>query len=112
MDPALNLVGRGWVGPAYRGAVPLLWMLAPGGIFLACGQVVGDILRGLGRPGQVALAQGLTAVCAGDLPNRPLHALERQTRPLGRGLVPRRRGPSPRLVATVLRSRATLAFGW
>ncbi len=50
-------------GPAYRGAVPLLWVLTPGGVFLACGQVVGDLLRGLGRPGLVAMAQGLTAVC-------------------------------------------------
>jgi len=49
-------------GPAYRGAVPLLWILTPGGIFLACGQVVGDLLRGLGRPGLVAVAQGLAAV--------------------------------------------------
>jgi O-antigen/teichoic acid export membrane protein len=49
-------------GPAYRGAVPLLWILTPGGIFLACGQVVGDLLRGLGRPGLVATAQGLAAV--------------------------------------------------
>jgi O-antigen/teichoic acid export membrane protein len=52
-----------WVfGPAYRGAVPLLWVLTPGGIFLACGQVVGDLLRGLSRPGLVAIAQGLAAV--------------------------------------------------
>ena len=51
-------------GPAYRGAVPLLWVLTPGGVFLACGQVVGDLLRGLGRPGQVARAQGATAVGA------------------------------------------------
>jgi O-antigen/teichoic acid export membrane protein len=42
--------------------VPLLWILAPGGIFLACGQVVGDMLRGLGRPGLIAVAQGLAAV--------------------------------------------------
>jgi len=49
-------------GPAYRGAVPLLWILTPGGIFLACGQVVGDLLRGLDRPGLVAAAQGLAAV--------------------------------------------------
>jgi O-antigen/teichoic acid export membrane protein len=49
-------------GPAYRGAVPLLWILTPGGIFLACGQVVGDLLRGLGQPGHVATAQGLAAV--------------------------------------------------
>jgi O-antigen/teichoic acid export membrane protein len=49
-------------GPAYRGAVPLLWILTPGGIFLATGQVVGDLLRGLNRPGLVATAQGLAAV--------------------------------------------------
>jgi O-antigen/teichoic acid export membrane protein len=49
-------------GPAYRGAVPLLWILTPGGIFLACGGVVGDLLRGLGQPGLVATAQGLAAV--------------------------------------------------
>jgi O-antigen/teichoic acid export membrane protein len=51
-------------GPAYRGAVPLLWILTPGGIFLASGQVVGDLLRGLSRPGVVAMAQGVTAVGA------------------------------------------------
>jgi O-antigen/teichoic acid export membrane protein len=49
-------------GPAYRSAVPLLWILTPGGIFLACSGVVGDLLRGLGQPGRVAAAQGLAAV--------------------------------------------------
>jgi O-antigen/teichoic acid export membrane protein len=49
-------------GPGYRGAVPLLWLLTPGGVFLACGQVAGDLLRGIGRPGLVAVAQGLAAV--------------------------------------------------
>lgn len=49
-------------GPAYRSAVPLLWILTPGGIFLATGQVVGDLLRGLNRPGLVATAQGLAAI--------------------------------------------------
>ncbi len=49
-------------GQGYRSAVPLLWILTPGGIFLACGQVAGDLLRGLGRPGLVAAAQGLAAV--------------------------------------------------
>jgi O-antigen/teichoic acid export membrane protein len=49
-------------GPAYRGAVPLLWLLTPGGIFLACGQVAGDLLRGVNKPGVVAAAQGLAAV--------------------------------------------------
>jgi len=49
-------------GPAYQGAVPLVWLLAPGGVFLACGQVAGDLLRGGGRPGLVAIAQGLAAI--------------------------------------------------
>jgi O-antigen/teichoic acid export membrane protein len=49
-------------GAAYSGAVPLLWLLTPAGIFLACGQVVGDLLRGLDRPQLVAAAQGLAAV--------------------------------------------------
>jgi O-antigen/teichoic acid export membrane protein len=49
-------------GAAYRPAVPLVWILAPGGVFLASGQVAGDLLRGLGRPGLVAAAQGLAAV--------------------------------------------------
>ena len=49
-------------GPGYGGVVPLLWLLTPGGVFLACGQVAGDLLRGLGRPGIVAAAQGLAAV--------------------------------------------------
>lgn len=49
-------------GPAYREAVPLLWILAPGSVFFACGQVVGDLLRGKGQPSAVAWAQGLAAV--------------------------------------------------
>jgi O-antigen/teichoic acid export membrane protein len=49
-------------GAAYRGVVPLLWVLAPGAVFLACGQVVGDLLRGRNRPDVVAWAQGLAAV--------------------------------------------------
>jgi O-antigen/teichoic acid export membrane protein len=49
-------------GAGYRGAVPLLWILTPGAVFLACGQVVGDLLRGTGHPGVVAWAQGLAAV--------------------------------------------------
>jgi O-antigen/teichoic acid export membrane protein len=49
-------------GPTYRGAVPLLWLLAPGGVFLSCGQVASDLLRGLNRPKLVAAAQGLAAV--------------------------------------------------
>jgi O-antigen/teichoic acid export membrane protein len=49
-------------GPAYSGAVPLLWVLTPGAVFLACGQVAGDLLRGRGQPSLVAWAQGLAAV--------------------------------------------------
>jgi O-antigen/teichoic acid export membrane protein len=49
-------------GTGYRGAVPLLWILTPGAIFLACGQVAGDLLRGRNRPAVVAWAQGLAAV--------------------------------------------------
>ena len=49
-------------GAAYLGAVPLLWILTPGAVFLACGQVVGDLLRGRSQPGAVAWAQGLAAV--------------------------------------------------
>jgi O-antigen/teichoic acid export membrane protein len=49
-------------GAAYRGAVPLMWILSPGAVFLACGQVVGDLLRGRGHPAVVAWAQGLAAV--------------------------------------------------
>jgi O-antigen/teichoic acid export membrane protein len=49
-------------GPAYRGAVPLLWILAPGGVFMASSQVAGDLLRGRDRPGLVAVAQSVAAV--------------------------------------------------
>jgi O-antigen/teichoic acid export membrane protein len=49
-------------GSGYRGAVPLVWILTPGAIFLACGQVVGDLLRGRNHPSVVAWAQGLAAV--------------------------------------------------
>jgi O-antigen/teichoic acid export membrane protein len=49
-------------GAGYRGAVPLLWMLIPGAIFAACGQVVGDLLRGGNHLAAVAWAQGPAAV--------------------------------------------------
>jgi O-antigen/teichoic acid export membrane protein len=56
-----------WLVPAvfgadFRAAVPLVWLLAPGGVFLACGQVSGDLLRGFGRPLAVAKAQASAAV--------------------------------------------------
>jgi O-antigen/teichoic acid export membrane protein len=49
-------------GSAYRGAVPLLWILTPGAVFLACARVTGDLLRGRNRPAMVARAEGLAAV--------------------------------------------------
>ena len=49
-------------GPGYIGVVPLLWLLTPAGVFLACNQVTGDMLRGRKRPLVVARAEGLAAV--------------------------------------------------
>jgi O-antigen/teichoic acid export membrane protein len=49
-------------GASYRGAVPLLWVLTPGAIFLVCGQVAGDLLRGMNRPIVVAWAEGLAVI--------------------------------------------------
>jgi O-antigen/teichoic acid export membrane protein len=49
-------------GPGYAGMIPLLWMLTPAGVFLACNQVAGDVLRGRKRPQVVARAEGLAAV--------------------------------------------------
>jgi len=49
-------------GAAYRGAVPLIWILIPGGVFLSCGQVIGNLLRGRSHPAVVAWAQGLAVV--------------------------------------------------
>src|ERR1019366_10464095 len=49
-------------GSSYQGAVPLRWILTPGAVFLACGQVMGDLLRGRNHPVVVAWAQGLAAV--------------------------------------------------
>jgi O-antigen/teichoic acid export membrane protein len=49
-------------GPGYAGVVPLLWILTPAGVLLACNQVTGDMLRGRKRPLVVARAQALAAV--------------------------------------------------
>jgi O-antigen/teichoic acid export membrane protein len=49
-------------GPRYAAAVPLLWILAPSGVFMACNQVTADVLRGRKHPLAVARAQGLAAV--------------------------------------------------
>jgi O-antigen/teichoic acid export membrane protein len=49
-------------GPVYRGAVPLLWLLIPGAVLAACGQVTADLLRGKNKLAAVAWAQGSAAV--------------------------------------------------
>jgi antigen flippase len=49
-------------GSGFRGAVPLIWILTPGGISLSCIQVAGDVLRGRNRQKLVAAAEGLAAV--------------------------------------------------
>lgn len=49
-------------GPAFNGAVPLVWILTPGGVFLACGQVIANMLRGRGRQISVARAEGVAVV--------------------------------------------------
>jgi O-antigen/teichoic acid export membrane protein len=49
-------------GPAYSKAVPLLWILTPGGIFLSCGQVTANMLFGVKRQMVVARAEGIALV--------------------------------------------------
>jgi O-antigen/teichoic acid export membrane protein len=49
-------------GPGYADVTPLLWMLTPAGVFLACNQVTGDMLRGRKRPQVVARSEGLAAI--------------------------------------------------
>jgi O-antigen/teichoic acid export membrane protein len=49
-------------GAAYRGAVPLLWILTPGSVFLACGLVTGDLLKGRRQPAVLASAHGIAAI--------------------------------------------------
>lgn len=49
-------------GSGYSAAVPMIWVLTPGAIFLGCGQVVGDMLRGRSHPEVVAWAQSVAAV--------------------------------------------------
>jgi O-antigen/teichoic acid export membrane protein len=49
-------------GAAYRGVVPLLWILSPGGVFLSSGQVVANLLRGRKRQIVVAKAEGIALI--------------------------------------------------
>lgn len=44
-------------GPGYQHVSQLLLVLAPGAVVVAVNQVLGDVLRGLGRPGVVALCE-------------------------------------------------------
>lgn len=60
-------LGANWLipnvfGPSFTAAAPLVWLLAPGGFFLATGQVMGDLLRGRNAPWRVAHAQLAGAV--------------------------------------------------
>jgi O-antigen/teichoic acid export membrane protein len=48
-------------GPGFRDAVPLIMLLAPGGVLLASGRVSADLLKGHGRPLAVAGAQAVAA---------------------------------------------------
>jgi O-antigen/teichoic acid export membrane protein len=46
-------------GPGYQSVPRLLLVLAPGATVVAVNQVLGDVLRGLGRPGIVAVCEWL-----------------------------------------------------
>jgi len=49
-------------GPGYQSVSRLLLVLAPGGAVVVVNQVLGDVLRGLGRPGVVAACEGLGVI--------------------------------------------------
>lgn len=49
-------------GPHFRGAIEMVWILAPGGVFLAVGLPAGDLLRARGKPGTVAVSQAIGAI--------------------------------------------------
>lgn len=51
------------LGPDYRSVTVLLLILAPGAAVVAVNRVLGDVLRGLGRPGIVARCEWLGLVC-------------------------------------------------
>ncbi len=50
------------LGPDYQDVPRLVLYLLPGTVALASGNALGDILRGLGRPGLVSWAQGVGAL--------------------------------------------------
>lgn len=49
-------------GPGYQPVTRLLMVLAPGAAVVVVNQVLGDVLRGLGRPGLVAMCEWLGVV--------------------------------------------------
>lgn len=49
-------------GSHFHGAIAMVWILAPGGVFLAVGLPAGDLLRARGKPGTVATSQALGAI--------------------------------------------------
>lgn len=49
-------------GKSFERSVPLVWLLAPGGLFLAVGLPAADLLRARGKPMAVAQAQGAGAL--------------------------------------------------
>jgi O-antigen/teichoic acid export membrane protein len=49
-------------GPGYQSVSRLLLILAPGAAVVAVNQVLGDVLRGLGRPGVVAVCEWLGVI--------------------------------------------------
>jgi O-antigen/teichoic acid export membrane protein len=54
-------------GEGFRGAAPLVMLLAPGAVLLACGRVCADVLKGYGRPLAVAGAQTVAATATAVL---------------------------------------------
>ena len=53
-------------GSGYAGVVPLLWILTPAGVFLACNQVTGDVLRGQETPACRRAGRGAGGRIHGD----------------------------------------------
>lgn len=51
----------GLLGPSFAGMSGLVWMLAPAMVAFGCNRVMGDVLRGFGRPLDVARAEGVAA---------------------------------------------------
>jgi O-antigen/teichoic acid export membrane protein len=49
-------------GARYQNVVPILWILTPGTIFLCCGRIASDLLRGRNRSLAIAVGQGVSAV--------------------------------------------------